>query len=377
MKINSEQKHLLYPLKKCKPSTKPDDLAEYDDCADDDTTLIMYKNGGKDLFDIVDDLAGKPFGKDAVLFLEGFKNLFDGLKLIHAANMYHLDIKHENVLGLRIDDCIGAFSCIGIGNIKTSYLLRFIDFGLSKNLSFFTGFKGQDPALLYWDNYFCYPFDLRFLKDDYINGSKEVTDADLFSYYSYLLESKDTFFHMPYWVFDNTPETPNLNHAKEILTLLRSAKGDSRAALIKELLEKADVFALGLMIARSFILLTGQIQTGASTYGLYGADKFADSAELNKNITKPLFSLVTQMTHFNFKERCSLAYASASFKIIIETMRQHFIPVKRNNRGTRKVAPSIISYQNPTHGSKNNLAATSTPKNSFTYKNPFHAAEKR
>jgi len=362
--IDPEQKYLLYPIKTCKPSSASENIAEYESCADDDTTLIMYKYGGKDLTHFMVDLNAAAFGKTHVIFMEGFMNLFIGLERLHQGDLIHLDIKNENVLALKTEKCgpSGLFSCFG-GAIDESYLMRFIDFGLSKKVDFFL--DGDDTYmkddLIYWGNYPYYPFDLRFLKNSNINDIEPFDDEELYGYYEMMVREEDSLFFLPYWLFKNTTETPNGKHAADILSYLRKArKGDDGGKkVISDLLKKADVFALGLLLARTFITSSRQNRADKDTLEIMGVDKFAGrrAKTLEWRITWPMFRLIEKMTRFDFRERYTLKQALLDFRVIIANMRELFVDIPTKIQ-TRKIQPNkngVFTVKNPALRSVNGL----------------------
>jgi serine/threonine protein kinase len=358
--IDPDQKYLLYPIKTCAPSSKQDNISEYKSCAhyDSDSLLIMYKYGGKDLTKFMVDLHDMPFGEEHVIFMEGFINLFNGLALLHKQDIVHLDIKHENVLALKSQACgsSGLFSCFG-SKVDASYLMRFIDFGLSKHVDFFIkgGEEYLDKGLLYWENYPYYPFDLRLLKNELINETEPFDEDELYSYYSSLNEDEEGLFFLPYWIFKNTPETPSVRNVSDILQYIRKSKkkADGGKKLISDILKKADVFALGLLLARTFISFTGQNRADKTTLEIMGTDKFAGprSPFLERRITWPMFRLIEKMTRFDFRERYTLEQALVEYNTILVSMRELFVQstlVKKTNTRKNKLnTNSVFTVKNP------------------------------
>jgi serine/threonine protein kinase len=319
----------------------------------------MYKYGGKDLTHFMIELNALAFGDTQVIFLEGFVNLFNGLEKLHSKDIIHLDIKNENVLALKIEECGGSgglFSCFG-SKVDISYLMRFIDFGLSKKTDFFLdgGNEYMKDDLLYWGNYPYYPFDLRLLKNSYINGDEPFDEAELFTYYELMIKEEDSLFFLPYWLFKNTPETPNERHVADILRYLRKArKGVDRGRrVISDMLKKADVFALGLLLARTFISCSGQNRADKDTLDVMGMDKFAGrrAGILEWRITWPMFRLIEKMTRFDFRERYTLKEAFLEFRGILATMRNLFIDVqiakKQNTVKAKHNKNGVFTFKNP------------------------------
>ena len=355
--IDPEQKYLLYPIKTCKPSPLPENVTEYESCADDNTTLIMYKYGGKDLTHFMIDLNDKAFGKTHVIFMEGFINLFNGLEKLHSRDIIHLDIKNENVLALKTEECGGGlFTCFS-GKIDASYLMRFIDFGLSKKVDFFLdgGEEYMKDELIYWGTYPYYPFDLRLLKNSYLNSDEPFDEEELYAYYELINKEEDSLYFLPYWLFKNTPETPNGKHVADILSYLRKARkgADGGRRVIGNMLKKADVFALGLLLARTFISCSGQNRADKDTLEIMGVDKFAGlrSMVLERRITWPMFRLIEKMTCFDFRERYTLKQALLEFSGILANMRELFVDLpKPKGQNTRKIKPNInriFTFKNP------------------------------
>jgi serine/threonine protein kinase len=84
--------------------------------------LVFYPMGGEGIDKII--IRPDKYGS----FIRGFRNLIEGLKILHGANMFHADIKPDNILS--------KFE-------NNEYNLRFIDFGLTVT----------DTTLLTYDSY--------------------------------------------------------------------------------------------------------------------------------------------------------------------------------------------------------------------------------
>jgi serine/threonine protein kinase len=320
-RIDPEQNYFIYPLTACKPSVINN--SEYKNCKKPNMMLINYKYGGADMMTILEKLNTKPFGKNHIYFFEGFIHLFKGLQLLHNNDIVHLDIKSANI----------------VGEIQknNSYLFRFIDFGLSKKTDFFT--KGDttrdeylDPGLLYWNNYFCYPFDLRLLKHQYVNGIIRYTDTDLKQYINYInkmVEEEYGELILPYWLINDSTATPTVSKINTLIDFLRSSKNSTkRTTIFSKLVKNADIYSIGIMLLECFIMSTGILRKDEFTLSLIKNDKIQGSNDFKSifvtNIVWPMFRLIDSMTRFDFRERSKLDEIINDYTIIINKMKNIF-----------------------------------------------------
>lgn len=311
--IDREQQYFIYPLSTCKPSHL--NFGDIVNCPKDDVALINYAYGGSSLEDILIKLYEKPFSIEHVRFFEGFLNLLHGIKILHDNGIAHLDIKSVNVVGLVKGD--------------GSYWFRFIDFGLSKKLKFFTDRDTTrdeylDPGLLYWNDYFCYPFDLRFLRNEFIGGHNTDCSQEFSNYHAFINSrvKMGDLMH-PYWLTHDTSASPSAMVANDLLHFLqRSRKGPLwGVGLIVKIVKKTDIYSMGLMISDCFTLLTGLQRTDTDTLSVIMPGKVAKSDKFNSEVAWPMFRLIDSMTRFDFRERAPIEEIIEDFSTVLEGMR--------------------------------------------------------
>ena len=114
--------------------------------------------------------------KDLYAFLKGLTNLFEGLIVLHTNEIAHLDIKPNNLVGLKTGD---------------EYIIRYIDFGLSTKFANFTALREDYP---YW------PFDARLVAPYYATAKPERLNSEIDEFYKSLKYGGRAF---PNWLWYN------------------------------------------------------------------------------------------------------------------------------------------------------------------------------
>lgn len=339
--IDKEQQYFIYPLSTCKPSHL--NLGAIVNCPKPDVSLINYAYGGSSLEDILIKLYEKPFSMEHVRFFEGFLNLLRGIKILHDNGIVHLDIKSVNTVGLVKGD--------------GSYWFRFIDFGLSKKLKFFTDRNTTrdeylDPGLLYWNNYFCYPFDLRFLRNEFIGGHNKDCSQEFSDYNKFIQQraGMGDLMH-PYWLTHDTAASPSAETANELLEFLqKSRKGPLWAVgLIAKIVKKTDIYSMGLMISDCFTLLTGFQRTDEDTLSVIMPGKIIELEKFKSDVAWPMFNLIDSMTRFDFRERAPIEEIIEDFSMVIEAMNEFMVAtsITKNvaNRRTVKAVKAVAAVK--------------------------------
>ncbi len=258
-------------------------------------TLLFYEFGGKDLSSL------QLHYSEYAEFFKGLLNLLRGLVIMHDNEMVHNDIKPPNIVGKKQLD--GSFS------------MRFIDFGLSKST---TRIDRNSEAIKLISNhwYWYYPFDFRFLWAG--RGKPIVTSQELSTWYQ---KNEGLQLIMPqfsYWDLHWSP----LHTKDDVQSILSKINYSVEARMI---LEKVDVFSLGVSFAEMFTRLVGHHMwgglTGSSIYislkgkhvslnritadEIGGQDILDWHRKLAKEVTAPFHTIVYRMTYIDPHYRSS------------------------------------------------------------------------
>ena len=309
--IDPDQNFSLNPSKICKldiPSIKIKN--ELNKCTlrydKDDRTLILYKNGGKDLLKIV------PKSSDYEPLFSGFQNLFDGLVIAHKNNICNTDIKPQNILS-------------GTDKIH----LRFIDFGLTvntKELNYIDSMYANNEIYYpYW------PFELGCFNNDGNLYTKKYVNKRLNEFNTkYSAETKDygiTNINIPidtlYKILENTDFTD-----------------------FKTIFEKVDVFSMGVVIIETvrkyfnhhpyqldngnyFIIYYHKENDKFSRFTTLKDKGWLSDKQLNyqlylyNNLTIPLLNFAYNCIDFDPKRRYSAEQAANEYKKLLPIFKTH------------------------------------------------------
>lgn len=308
MKIDPEQIFTLYPYKICEPQLDATNLnyRASSECSDilskAQKKVIFLKDGGADLFNVLERLPKGGFNKIHRNLFRAFMNLFLGLEHLHKNDFVHLDIKLENIvckitsgLELRI---FGFFP-----GGKPNYLMKFIDFGLSNTVD--EAFKNNT-----FFSYVVWPFELRLASDTYFLGLADLTAADLKSdFYKIRYFNQE---YLPYWLLRDAAKTPTIASYKAIQTYIKSLGPEGKLEVRREILKKADVYGLGLVLANCYYTLTGIKKTDEGVY----------SAEHPLNV--PFYDLIDKMTHPDYRQRLTVKDARVEYEQVLSAIERHF-----------------------------------------------------
>jgi hypothetical protein len=263
-----------------------------------ESQLLIFKDGGKDLAHIT------PPPEDYAGFFHGFVYLFAGLMTLHQANIVHFDIKPSNLVGLKKEN--------------GSYLLRFIDFGLSKAVA---DFASGTTDHLYLENYRYWSFELKLLHVSVLKQWHVLNDDDISDFYESLFGNKEEF---PYWNwitkdgrYKITPGWAGLMRDDIV----------SGKITVDFLLSRFDLFALGRAMSEIYCRLTGHYSVGPDDvrFKSYNSPRYAKLNEYNvklKNeVSIPFYRLIVKMTNPIFIARPSVEDAYEEFKALRPLMR--------------------------------------------------------
>ena len=313
--IDPEQKYTLYPLKLCNPAFEPSNLNENSELCSNiirkrTRKMILMSDGGVNLGNVLDRLPNGKFNKLHLAFFMGLMNIFMGLEHLHANDFVHLDIKATNIVS-KIEKGKETTFFGFMGN--PTYTTKLIDFGLSGLVK--DKLQSDDT----FGNYIVWPFELRLIQKNYLTGTDTLEEVDLDTYlYSIRLHETDYAQFSPYWLLYDTGKTPNIDYYKGILANLKSQGTKAQEDTKRDMLKKADVYALGLVLSESYSILTKIYQTDDKTFSNVKNMKQKD------NISEPIFNLINNMTNPDFRLRITAKDARIAYEDILMGMVDYF-----------------------------------------------------
>ena len=136
--------------------------------------------------------------------------------------------------------------------------------------------------------------------------------------YSIRLHETDYAQFSPYWLLYDTGKTPNIDYYKGILANLKSQGTKAQEDTKRDMLKKADVYALGLVLSESYSILTKIYQTDDKTFSNVKNMKQKD------NISEPIFNLINNMTNPDFRLRITAKDARIAYEDILMGMVDYF-----------------------------------------------------
>lgn len=317
--LNKEQRHFLVPDTMCDLNAAAQQQhEELKTCeeyvttspkSDPFNTLLHGTKGG---FEIDALLSSAPDSRKEPLewteyvdCFEGLAGFFLGVEKLHTEGFAHLDITPYNVLVTR----------------SHPYRFHLIDFGLSQAL---TALRG--PVSGYSHNYEFYPYYTRFLS----YPERKILWQDLSDYYHFFLLRKrpDTKFWIPPEVFYTGPDgTPRMS----VWTMEESVADVSRDALAKG----TDMYGLALLVGALYGSQLGhRVVFGKVSYsGVPLAELEARGirpdvakwhADVAREITVPLFTLLEQMMAMDVRQVPSIQDARRRYEALLPAMRRLF-----------------------------------------------------
>lgn len=320
--IDPEQIFTLYPYKICKPVLYHSDKKDMDNKCDEflqvNHRAIFLKDGGDNLNDVFFRIPKNGFNKVHRALFRALHNLFIGLEYLHSKNFVHLDIKAANVVCKITSGTELKFFGFKIG--KPTYLMKFIDFGFSGNVD--TVFSKKNTF-----EYVCWPFELRFVKDKYLNGTMLLETKDLNNYLNTVANSR--LMYVPYWLYKGSPILPSLDEYNTILKYLKTLEPGGKKEMRRDLLKKADVYALGLLLSNCYYQVTGIRKIGVNTYTddstlVKAKPSAALSGRQHELVTVPLYNLVDKMTEPDFRKRFNSTDALSEFRTVLQGIETYF-----------------------------------------------------
>ena len=268
--------------------------------------LVLYKNGGKDLYKL------KPLSDNYEKIFSGFQNLFDGLVIAHSKNLVHTDIKPPNILS-------------GEKEIK----LRFIDFGLSfeiKNLKYINSVYTDNTTYYpYW------PFELGCFDEKGGLKSENTVRRRFLSFNTkYSADYVDcglTKFQIPFETIDDIYKKTNFKDFKTVF-------------------EKVDVFSMGITLidllknyfhhypfqhtdGKNYLFYYNPRKDSYSRFETLASKKWLSDKQLEyqqyllKNVTEPLIDFINHCVDYNPNTRYNAVQAADEYKKLLPIFKEH------------------------------------------------------
>ena len=315
--LDPEFKYFVYPYKMCIPEDiEPDNnVNAINSCKINigmrvrnrnvqklpSSQILIFKDGGTDLSKLYvppEDHAG---------YFHGFTYLFAGLVLLNNNDVIHFDIKPNNLVGLKQPTGV--------------YLMRFIDFGLSRRMSALSNGTKED---LFFSDYSYWSFELKFLHRAVLEGIYKITDSDIRGFYTSLEYNKESF---PYWAWYNADGRPKINPTWCAVIIDDIQRGERT---ISDILTSLDTFSLGRTLSELYCRLTGHYSTGPRTVEIRSNDIVKSEAlkeyhiRLRDTVSIPFYKLIIIMTSPFFWNRPTVQEAYDEFKKIVLVSRAVF-----------------------------------------------------
>jgi serine/threonine protein kinase len=347
-KIDPSFKFSLYPYKICPPNF--DDVERYiregiSQCSmkaphefyriTDDKYMLRTLIRNKSLMMLQSEQGGISLNSidvspvELYSFFKGFINLFNGIEFYQNKGFYHLDIKPPNIVSRKEPD--------------GSYNTRFIDFGMGKLMS---EIIVESPSYIYthFPDYPYYPYELRYLErwSDFKENNFDVDQENVDRYINGPLQY--VTYYVPqenYYTYDrNTGEyNPIINYMsyKLVARAINNRNNYENILskhLYKQLLDTADVYALGVTLAEVYRRLIKHYMHFGTIYkvapGRENIQLTPQTAEFpieylfGMEISKPMYELIKKMTDRNPFMRPTIKGAKYEFKEIVEKMKPFF-----------------------------------------------------
>lgn len=314
-KIDPQQKYTLYPTHMC--SIDAAAISAQNDINSCGSSLLsnIHRNTKMENISTKYKVLQVPVGdsslqnfqvpdRDKGLFFKSLKNLFNGLIVMHSNDFFHLDIKPLNVM-------------INVAP-NGDYKIRYIDFGISKTLDQFLNEKQMYIA----NNYLYWPLEYRFLlhrnKMSYDDEKvKLMMKAQVDFYYRNL---KDHLFLPDGEFYYEKVPMRNYKMYIEVYNKMREdARVNGKEAMVRNILEKVDVFSLGILLCE---MITKHLDVTTKSGKIYFVRP--QITRINDPHTIKTFhtayGLIHQMLHYDPYERISMRDALNLYNNFLEEL---------------------------------------------------------
>jgi serine/threonine protein kinase len=296
--------------------------------------LLLSTYGGLSFYTIV------LTSENLLPVLESLPNLLKGISLAHEHQLYHLDIKAENIVSMQTP--------------QDTVLTRYIDFGLSRQVvppvSNFKDYFNQFSRV-----YAFYPFEdlLMYAISNNLDWSKETLVEKLTPHYKQWCETM-TKYHPNVslnFIFQDGKPYQSVDAIRTDLAIAIESFGEPDKT-VQYLYSKCDTFGLGMVLADLFRKLdieafwdttqsppTVDIRfvkpsTTKIEFVLNHLDRFPEISpdivtyfkKVKRHVFGPLYNLIGDMTDVLVSKRISIVDAMREYQTILASAKKLFTP---------------------------------------------------
>lgn len=324
------RQYFLYPEAICKPAAyeASDEIerCKHDFADREAARVIIMGKGGENL----SRLRLRP--REYLPFFRSLRNLFQGLAVLHADGIAHMDVKPSNIVTRRRPD----------GTFHT----RLIDFGLTVDparLAELATTRGStfEGFSVFRNNYLYWPFEVRFAQNW---GYRSLPASDIHrqirDFYEEIAHPRKS---VPFRALSDEKLIP-----ADVFAIIAPFSHYNSRGKYARLFPPADVHGLGITLAQIYYRFTGHRDIGGAEpriamYGSEGAymedpiDVLNERGVLPLDVglwhemlmekgSKPLYRLFRAMTHRNPRMRPSMEAALTAYDAILSQIEEGLTP---------------------------------------------------
>ncbi len=256
-----------------------------------DPYLVQLKNGGTSLDKF------KCPEADRGLFMTSLVELFDKLRILHAQNIAHLDIKPANIVTQRLEN--------------GSYLTRFVDIGFMLDIGAFD--EADETLFAFKNDYIIWPFEARYL-------AEAIVDPMLYeinNFYAKCAE-KLPLIGIPNKLYYDSFDAKggrrifdNPAFIAKFKKFLRDPTGERKIDVIAK---AVDVYSLGYTLALLYRKTFGH---AFLNHGIYVPVQDEFNRKLYTEVSAPMYNLVLHMMNPDTEDRYTIEESAAELNGIV------------------------------------------------------------
>lgn len=365
--LDPQRKYFITPTELCpldRENIRPENQTEK--CRgfslNRETYLLMYEMGGDNLNSI------KIPANKVWNFIQSFENLFQGITLLHAGGLVHLDIKPENIVSkLKAD-----------GN----YLTRFIDFGLSEKISTLDEdsdvLRGHAQFSL-TKQYLWYPLDIIF--GSYL---MKITIKNNYPLYRQYIENVLTKMSMengiPKSVYLKEDGQPKITHGNVYIH-----RNKTFYQTTDKFVKSIDIYGLCVSLCQVYSRITGQtlgLNDEIVYFGYPNVEELSNigltdpEIEFHRNLSpfsKEFYMIMKQGLYWDGERRMNIGLISEMFTALITKTENPFKDadlVLKSLSNTGRVLPAVnmpnVKNTNQSYTNNNNSSLIPSFKNNLS-----------